>query len=127
MITYAYAKPQFTTMSEGSGWFDSGPASGSAALGMGASQTVQTSFVTSPETITYAGSGLVFVNTYGAGVSATFRTEIHRSRELFPEPFHQCMYDQLQFRLATASCGLQRPEQFQSDNGIVFVDVHPRQ
>lgn len=29
-----------------------------------------------PETITYAGSGLAFMNTYGAGVSTAFRNEI---------------------------------------------------
>ena len=39
------------------------------------------------ETVTYAGSGLVFVNTYGSGVTAAFRSEI-----IAAENFYQSHY-----------------------------------
>jgi hypothetical protein len=87
MIKYTYAKPQFAIVSEGSGRFDSGSDSGLAAPGTGVGPIGQASFVTSPETITHAGSGLGFVNTYGAGVSATFRTEIIAAENYFQSHF----------------------------------------
>src|SRR6185437_1441322 len=40
-------------------------------------------FANTAETIAHAGSGLVFVNTYGANVSATFRNEIVAAENYF--------------------------------------------
>jgi hypothetical protein len=87
MIKVTYANGQFATMSEGPGWFDSGSDFGLAAPGTGASAIGLASFVTSPETITHGGSGLVFVNTYGAGVTATFRAEIIAAENYFQSHF----------------------------------------
>ena len=55
----------------------SGIASLAASFATGTSGTTSgTSTSLSPDTVTYSGSGLVFDNTYGSGVSATFRGEI---------------------------------------------------
>ena len=43
--------------------------------------------MTNPETVTRGGSGLVFVNTYGAGVTATFRSEIIAAENYFQSHF----------------------------------------
>ena len=52
-------------------------ASLAASLAAATSGTTSgTSTSLSPDTVTYSGSGLVFDNTYGSGVSATFRGEI---------------------------------------------------
>ena len=40
-----------------------------------------------PETVTFAGSGLVFNNTYGSGVSSTFRNEIVAAEQYLESQF----------------------------------------
>jgi hypothetical protein len=59
-----------------------------ASTGAGSgSQGRTTGSVPGTETVTYAGSGLVFVNTYGSGVTAAFRSEI-----IAAENFYQSHY-----------------------------------
>ena len=62
---------------------------GATALGTGPSATAtgQTGSVATPETVTLAGSGLIFVNTYGSGVTATFRNEIVAAENYFQSHF----------------------------------------
>ena len=43
--------------------------------------------VPSSETITYAGSGLVFVNTYGSGVNDAYRSAIIQAENAFQSHF----------------------------------------
>ncbi len=68
-------------------WFGSEDRFGSTASGTGTSSSGLAASVASPETVTYAGSGLVFVNTYGSGVTTTFRNEIVAAENYFQSHF----------------------------------------
>jgi hypothetical protein len=68
---------------------DPGAVRTAAPTGQGTSGTSAglTGAVVSPETVTYAGSGLVFVNSYGSGVTTTFRNEVVAAENYFQSHF----------------------------------------
>jgi hypothetical protein len=55
--------------------------------------------VTSPETVTYGGSGLVFINTYGSGVTTAFRNEIVAAENYFQAHFSSACTIRCSFNL----------------------------
>jgi hypothetical protein len=65
-----------------------------------------------PETITYAGSGLVFVNTYGSGVSTTFRNEIVAAENYFQSHFTNSCTIRCSFDLQSLSAGVSGENSF---------------
>jgi hypothetical protein len=72
------APPSFASFTDGTGATGTGGATGGGG---------STASVPATQTVTYAGSGLVFVNDYGAGVTATFQNEI-----VAAENFYQSHY-----------------------------------
>jgi hypothetical protein len=64
------------------------------------------------ETITYAGSGLVFVNTYGSGVSTTFRNEIVAAENYFQSHFTNSCTIRCSFDLQSLSAGVSGENSF---------------
>jgi hypothetical protein len=61
------------------------PGNQGQTTGQTAAQTAAS--VSGSETVTYAGSGLVFVNSYGAGVTDAFRSEIIAAENFFQSHF----------------------------------------
>jgi hypothetical protein len=59
----------------------------SATGSTGSTGSSSSNYANTTETITYTGSGLVFVNTYGSGVTTAFRNEIVAAENYFESHF----------------------------------------
>lgn len=75
------------------------------------------SFANTTETISLTGSGVVFVNSYGANVSATFRNEIVAAENYFQTHFTNTATINVSFNLAQLS------PQVAGQNSFTYVGV----
>jgi hypothetical protein len=70
---------------------------GSSSLANGGTAVVQTDVASSAYVVTYGGSGLVFDDTFGTGVTTAYEDAIINAENFFSESFYKCSHSE--FRL----------------------------
>ncbi len=104
------APPSFPSFTDGTG---------STATGGGTGGGGSTASVPATQTVTYAGSGLVFVNDYGSGVTAAFQNEIVAAENFYQSHYTNACTVTCSFNVASLNPAYSGENSFSPICGVV--------